>query len=68
MCYPQSQYIKVEFVLILFLSALFCLSSVLLSPERGCEAPQLVVAAGPDGGHGRRGGEEGQVPHQPADI
>ena len=38
-----------------------------MSPERGCEAPQLVVAAGPDGGHGRRGGEQGQVPHQPAD-
>ena len=42
-------------------------SAVLMSPERGCEAPQLVVAAGPDGGHGRRGGEQGQVPHQPAD-
>ena len=41
-------------------------STVLMSPERGCEAPQLVVAAGPDGGHGRRGGEQGQVPHQPA--
>ena len=42
-------------------------STVLMSPERGCEAPQLVVAAGPDGGHGRRGGEQGQVPHHPAD-
>ena len=37
-----------------------------MSPERGCEAPQLVVAAGPDGGHGCCGGEEGQVPHKSA--
>ena len=38
-----------------------------MSPECGYEVPQLVVAAGPDGGHGRGGGEQGQVPHQPAD-
>ena len=49
------------------LSILALFSTVLMSPERGCEAPQLVVAAGPDGGHGRRGGEQGQVPHHPAD-